>query len=139
MPRAIINTDLVDGGALLTAHVPDTQISTSTFVELPLTDARLLCAHAFLRQELNEMRDHKRGHWTGAQKARFIQGGGKRCTFCGSEDLYRPSFRYPALKATAWNDVALLVECNACQMKWIEKYTLSGIKTIEEASDVDAR
>lgn len=134
MPRAIVDTTYLEGGVKLVASIPGTDISTSTFIELPINDALLLAAHDYLTRELEELRGQGRGQMTSTQRGRYVRDGGKHCPFCGSDKMYRY-----VVKKLGSGEVVTYARCNACEQSVQEKYKLVDVNPIEEASDVDAR
>lgn len=130
MPRAIVDRKYVDGGVLLVAHIPGTDISTSTFMDLPATDQKLVQAHAYLLQELEELRNHGRGHMTSTQRRRYVVRLGVYCPFCGSDKMYRY-----VVNRLGNGEVITYAKCNACELTVKETYDLVDVNPIEESSD----
>ena len=134
MPRAIVDTSYVDGGVLLVAHIPGTDISTSTFMELPTTFHKRMQAHTYLLQELEELRGQDRGQMTGTQKGRYVRDRGEHCPFCGSDKMYRY-----VVKRLGSGEVVTYAKCNACDKTVEETYKLADVGTVEEASDGEVK
>ena len=61
---------------------------------------------------------------TRVRKRKYIDEGGNKCPFCGSEEL--EGKRYEADSTVAWREV----ECVNCKKRWEDVYTLSDIEEI---------
>lgn len=60
----------------------------------------------------------------------YLQGGGVRCLYCGSESLTGTDIRTDI--GIAWQNIS----CDDCGEEWNDVYTLTGI-TVEERTTVD--
>lgn len=59
---------------------------------------------------------------TAAQAAAYVQEGGHRCPFCGSEEL--DPGKMQADGPIAWQKVT----CEDCGREWIDEYSLTGVR-----------
>ncbi len=64
--------------------------------------------------------------WAG-KVARYVKEGGSRCLNCGEHDIEGDSVEIDAGAATQG------VRCNVCGHYWVDEYTLTSVKDIEDS------
>ena len=67
---------------------------------------------------------------TSTQRIRYVRDGGKHCSFCGSDQLYRY-----VVNKLGNGEVVTYAKCNGCGRTVGETYKLADVTLVEEESD----
>jgi len=63
------------------------------------------------------------GQITRQQRDTYLQDGGSRCPFCGSQSMKSEIVQYDRLQGV----IEVEVECMKCKKDWFDLFTLSNI------------
>jgi len=131
MPRAVIDIEYEDGRVRLSAHHPDRDIESSTFIDLPVDNHDLAQAMDWLAKEIDDLVGRPFGAWTSTQIGRYVNSGGSSCPHCGSAALQRDNASGNDLRQDPEVPfVRVAVQCLDCRRTWIDLYKLTNVHPI---------